>query len=254
MFGLRIIRAPKRGLVFRLGKPNRVLGPGVHWVSPIIERLLQVSTSLVTAEVDIDVITRGGTPTTIKIGYTARVTDVEAALINVSNAFATLRANVIAVVSGAANSYTIDELAQRKTEIAAAAEQELLDLSNLNGWGLGGMQIAIGDPSMTDELKRLLMREEAVRRENAANLQRARNHMRVGEQLLQVATMLEDSPFARELLRLQMLSDMGSGGKIIVVDSQSMSGQAALKQEATDEMSRAKHQPTLNALPPAPAQ
>ena len=81
MFGLRIIRAPTRGLLFRLGKPHRVLGPGVHYVPPILEKVVQVSTALHTDEVDIDVITRGGTPTSIKVGYTARVVDVEAAIV-----------------------------------------------------------------------------------------------------------------------------------------------------------------------------
>ena len=221
MMGIRIIRAPYVGQVFTLGKPSRVIGPGVHWVSPLLSNVVQVSTALRTAEVDIDVITKGGTPTSIKVGYTARVTDVTKALLNVADAFQTLRVSVISVVSGAANSYSIDELAQYKTKIAGSAEQELSELSDKNGWGLGNFQIAIGDPSMTDELKRLLMREEAVKRENAANLERARNQLDVAKQLANVSAVLEESSFARDLLRLQMISDMGAGGKVIVVDSRS---------------------------------
>lgn len=221
MFGLHVIRAPYKGLKFTLGKPVGVLEPGVHWVSPILSNVQLISTALVTAEVDIAVITKGGTPTSIKIGYTGRIVNVMNALINVDNPFETLRMSVIAVVSGAANSYSIDELAQYKTQIATSAQGELAELSAANGWGLGDFQIAIGDPSMTDELKRLLMREEAVKRENAANLERARNQLEVAKQLANVAATLDDAPFARELLRLQMISDMGSGGKIVVVDSQS---------------------------------
>lgn len=236
LFGFRIIRAPNRGLVFRLGKPHRVLSPGVHYVPPIFERVIQVSTALSTSEVDIDVITRGGTPTSIKVGYTARVTNVEAAIVNVRDAFATLRANVIAVASGAANSYTIDELAQQKNQIAAAAEEELQLLSERNGWGLGDIQIAIGDPSMTDELKRLLMREEAVRRENAANLERARNQLKIAETLSALEAEMANAPFAREMLRLQMIADMGTGGKVIVVDTQSPATSAALARDAVDQL------------------
>lgn len=228
MFGLTIIRAPYRGQVFTLGKPSSVLDPGVHWIPPVLCRVVQVSTALHTSEVQIDVITRGGTPTQIKVGYTARVVDVTNALVNVAEPFATLRASVIAVVSGAANSYTIDELAQYKNQISQAAEQELADLSSRNGWGLGNFQIAVGDPSMTDELKRLLMREEAVRRENAANLERAKLQHEIARQLASVARELEQSPFARELLRLQMISDMGAGGKVIVIDANSPAVPTAL--------------------------
>lgn len=217
--GFRIIRAPYVGQVFTLGKPSSTIGPGVHWVPWFISNVVLVSTALRTEEVDIDVITKGGTPTSIKVGYTARVTNVTSALVNVADPFQTLRVSVISVVSGTANSYSIDELAQYKTQIATAAEEELQELSEKNGWGLGSFQIAIGDPSMTDELKKLLMREEAVKRENAANLERARNQLEVAKQLANVSAVLEDSAFARDLLRLQMISDMGSGGKIIVVDS-----------------------------------
>jgi hypothetical protein len=219
MFGFIVIRAPNKGLVFTLGKPGRVLDAGIHWVSPVFCRVVQASTALATSEVDIDVITRGGTPTTIKVGYTARIVDLRDSLVNMADSFSTLRSSVIAVVSGAANNYSIDELAQYKTQISHNAEAELAQLSQKNGWGLGDFQIAVGDPSMTDELKRLLMREEAVKRENAANLERAKNQLAIAQQLTAVAQQLEGSPFAQELLRLQMVSDMGQGGKVIVVDS-----------------------------------
>lgn len=222
MFGFQIIRAPYVGQVFTLGKPSKVISAGVHFVSPVISNVVQVSTALRTAEVDIDVITKGGTPTSIKVGYTARVINVTDALVNVSDPFQTLRVSVISVVSGAANSYTIDQLAEYKSQIASSAEDELFELSQKNGWGLGNFQIAIGDPSMSDELKRLLMREEAVKRENAANLERARNQLEVAKQLANVSVVLADSPFARDLLRLQMISDMD--GKVVVVDSQANLG------------------------------
>lgn len=93
-----------------------------------------------------------GTPTSIKVGYTARVTDVEHALLNVDDAFGTLRVSVISVVSGTVNAYTIDQVAELKSEIAATAEAEPQELSDKNGWGLGNVQIAVGDPSMSGEL------------------------------------------------------------------------------------------------------
>ncbi len=221
-----VINAPNAGLEFVGGKPRRVLGPGFHIVLPIVTRVRKISTALRTEEVDCDVITRGGTPTSIKVGFTARVVDVKSALINVGNPFATLRMSVISVVSGAANSYTIDQLAQRKNEISTAAENELRGLSETNGWGLGDFQIAVGDPSMSEELKKLLMREEAVRRENAANLQKAQNQVAIARQLVEVAQALETSPFAKELLRLQVIADMGAGGKVVVIDSDAPGGKA----------------------------
>lgn len=213
-----IINAPMKGLIFQAGKPLRALEAGIHVVMPW-QRVRKISGALVTQEVDIDVITRGGTPTSIKVGYTARVTDIESALVNMQDPFGTLKLTVMSVVSGTANSYTIDQLAQKKNEIADTAEAELAAASKKHGWGLGDFQIAIGDPSMSDELKRLLMREEAVRRESAANLEKAKAQVEVARQLAEVAKALASDPFAKELLRLQMLADMGEGGKVIVIDA-----------------------------------
>ncbi len=218
-----IINAPNKGLVFQAGKPLHTLDPGIHLLWPW-QRVRQISSALVTQEVDVDVITKGGTPTAIKVGYSARVTDIKSALVNMQDPFATLRVTAMSVVSGAANSYSIDQLAQNKNDIADKAEAELLAASEKNGWGLGDFQIAIGDPSLTDELKRLLMREEAVKRESAANLEKAKTQIEVARQLAEVAKVLEAQPFARELLRLQMLADMGEGGKVIVVPSDNPNG------------------------------
>lgn len=213
-----IINAPYRGLIFSVGKPGRSLSPGFHIVMPW-ERVRQVSTALHTEEVDVDVITRGGTPTQIKVGFSGRVVDIEGALVNTQNPFATLRVSVISVVSGAANNYSIDQLAQYKNDISQSAEEELMALSKKNGWGLGDFQIAVGDPSMSEDLKKLLMREEAVKRENQANLDKAKNQLEVAKQLAEVGAILKNEPIAHELLRLQMLSDMGEGGKVVVIDA-----------------------------------
>lgn len=214
-----VISAPSVGLEFIAGKPKRLLEPGIHVVLPLVTEVRRISTALVTQETNIDIITRGGTPATVQVGFTARVVDARKALVNVANAFATLRASVVAVVSGAANAFTIDELAKEKVTISNQAEAELMELSDSNGWGLGQFQIAVGDPNLSEDLKRLLMREEAVKRENAANLAKAQNQLEVGRTLLKVANTLEPSPFARELLRPQMLADMGAGGKVVVVDT-----------------------------------
>ena len=215
-----IINAPFKGLVFTVGKPGRAIGPGFHIIMPW-EKVRRVSTALHTEEVAVDVITRGGTPTQVNVGFSARVVDIVGALVNTQDPFATLRVSVISVVSGAANSYTIDELAQYKNEISKAASEELKGLSETHGWGLGDFQIAVGDPSLSEELKKLLMREEAVKRENKANLDKARNQLEVAKQLLEVSEILKTSPIAHELLRLQMLSDMGEGGKVVVIDAKS---------------------------------
>ena len=46
----------------------------------------------------------------------------------------------------------------------------------------------------------------------------------------EVAKALSEEPFAKELLRLQMLADMGEGGKVIVLDAQNPGTDVALRE------------------------
>jgi len=41
--GIRIVRPTHRGLIERLGKYNKLAGPGFHWIIPVIDRLFLVN-------------------------------------------------------------------------------------------------------------------------------------------------------------------------------------------------------------------
>ena len=45
IFGIRIIRPTRRGLVERLGKYHKFANPGFHWIIPGIDRLFQINTT-----------------------------------------------------------------------------------------------------------------------------------------------------------------------------------------------------------------
>jgi len=41
--GLRVVRDHHRLLIFRLGRPHRVAGPGICWIIPLVDRALRVN-------------------------------------------------------------------------------------------------------------------------------------------------------------------------------------------------------------------
>ena len=41
--GIRIVRPTSRGLIERLGKYNKLAGPGFHWIMPVIDKLYMVN-------------------------------------------------------------------------------------------------------------------------------------------------------------------------------------------------------------------
>lgn len=45
LFGIRIVRPTRRGLVERLGKYRKFANPGFHWIIPVIDHMYQVNTT-----------------------------------------------------------------------------------------------------------------------------------------------------------------------------------------------------------------
>jgi len=79
---VRVLREDERGVVFRLGRPIGVKGPGLVVVLPILDRLARVS--LRPAPLDVsapDLTTRDGVAVTVRAVVSLRVMDPRAAVL-----------------------------------------------------------------------------------------------------------------------------------------------------------------------------
>lgn len=88
-------------------------------------------------------------------------------------------------------------------------------MSEKKSWGVGEFQITVGDPELSDDLKRAMMREEEVIRENKGDLAKAKNQLEVARILLEAAELYRGNPVALQLRKWQVLSELSSDSTII---------------------------------------
>src|SRR5580704_4611705 len=84
--GIRIAQQYQRAVVFRLGKLNRLAGPGLYWIIPVFEWQSTVDLRTVTASVDQqETITKDNVPVKVSVVIWYAVTDPTKSVIEVRN-------------------------------------------------------------------------------------------------------------------------------------------------------------------------
>ena len=84
IIGLRVIKEYDRAVIFRLGKFNRVQGPGLFYLIPIIDAMTKVDLRVITVDVPKqDAITLDNVPVVVNAVIYYRIFDPKMAILNV---------------------------------------------------------------------------------------------------------------------------------------------------------------------------
>lgn len=237
--GFRVTTAPNKRVIFTWGKLSAIKEPGLTWILIGVQSTTQVDCALLSQEQEVDVIARGGTPVRVKVGITLRVVDVKLYVLNVAGSLWTIVGNILkSEASGQLNDYSVDEMSRHKATIIENIEQALQRMSDAKGWGLGEFQITVGDPELSDDLKRAMMREEEVQRENKGDIAKAQNQIEVARILTEAARLYEGNPVALLLRKWQVLSELSSDSTIVVDTALSNDLATGLSIGKTDSGSR----------------
>src|SRR5205807_4935098 len=83
---IRILREYERGVIFRLGKLLGAKGPGLVFLIPVVDRMVQMDLRVVTISVEKqEIMTRDNVPVTVDAVVYFRVVDPQAAVVKVVN-------------------------------------------------------------------------------------------------------------------------------------------------------------------------
>src|SRR6202008_3328017 len=86
MFFIRILREYQRGVVFRLGRLLEPKGPGVVFLTPIVDRLVKVDLRTITLNIPPqEVITKDNVPARVNAVAYFRIVDPRAAIVQIEN-------------------------------------------------------------------------------------------------------------------------------------------------------------------------
>ena len=207
MSSIKILREYERAVVFFLGRFQRVMGPGLIIVIPVVQQLVRVD--LRTRVFDVppqDVITRDNVSVKVNAVVYLRVVDPQLAIIQVANfneATSQLAQTTLRAILG---KHELDDLLAEREKLNQDV-QTVLD-QQTGAWGIKVSNVEIKHVDINETMIRAIARQAEAERERRAKVIHAEGELQASEKLLQAAEMLAKKSEAMQLRYLQTLTQI----------------------------------------------
>ncbi len=199
----------ERAIVFRLGRFQRIAGPGLYLLIPIIDRKLTVNMRIDTNEIkQQEMITKDSISLVLSAVVWFRVKDPKAAIIDVEDYMDAIDQFSLTTLRNVVGASTLDEILSDRDQVSARARVMLDEVTEK--WGVESQRVEIKEIELPETMKRAMAREAEAIREKRARIIKAEAELEASEKLTQANEALARSPGAMELRRLQMITEVGA--------------------------------------------
>ena len=214
--GLQMAAQWEKGVVFRLGKFDRLSGPGLFFIIPIIETVKLMDTRVLALDIPSQqVITRDNVPVKINGVLFFKIDNAADALIKVQDYRYAISQYAQTSLRDAIGQMTLDQLLIEREEIGKKIEATVE--KDTEGWGLEVTGIRIQDVDMPEELKKMMSRQASAEREKRATITKAEGDRDAAVNLAMAAKTMAESPGAMQLRTLQTIDGLGPTASNTVV-------------------------------------
>jgi regulator of protease activity HflC (stomatin/prohibitin superfamily) len=204
---IRILREYERGVVFLLGRFQRVMGPGLIVVIPGIQQMVRVDLRLVVLDVPSqDVISRDNVSVKVNAVVYFRVVDPQLAIIQVANFLDATSQLAQTTLRSVLGKHELDEMLAERDRLNADI-QTILD-QQTDAWGIKVANVEIKHVDLNESMVRAIARQAEAERERRAKVIHAEGELQASEKLLQAAQVMSRQPEAMQLRYLQTLSNI----------------------------------------------
>ena len=204
---IRILREYERGVVFLLGRFQRVKGPGLIIVVPGIQQMVRVDLRTIVLDVPTqDVISRDNVSVKVNAVVYFRVVDPQLAIIQVANfleATSQLAQTTLRAVLG---KHELDELLAERERLNLDI-QTVLD-AQTDAWGIKVSNVEIKHVDLNESMVRAIAQQAEAERARRAKIIHADGEQQAAEKLLQAAETLSQRAEAMQLRYLQTLTQI----------------------------------------------
>src|SRR6266487_311392 len=206
---MRTRREYERGVIFRVGKLQGAKGPGLIFLTPVVDRMVRMDLRVVTIDVPKqEIMTRDNVPATVDAVVYFRVVDPIAAVVKVENfwkATSLIAQTTLRSVLGQAE---LDELLSHRDKINQTL-QEIIDRQT-DPWGIKVTSVEIKDVALPEGMKRAMAKQAEAERERRAKIVNAEGEFQAAEKMVQAAAMISKEPIALQLRFLQTMREISS--------------------------------------------
>lgn len=213
---IKVANQWERGIVLRLGEFQGIRGPGLFFITPIIDRVRMVDMRVLAQDIpQQEVITRDNVPVSINGALFFKVENVEDAVMKIQDFVYAISLLAQTALRDVVGGMTLDELLSERERIGKLVEQTVEKESAQ--WGLSVSGIRLQDIDMPEDLKKIMSRQASAEREKRANITKAEGDRLAAENLAAAATTMAASPGAMQLRTLQTIDGLGPTASNTVV-------------------------------------
>ena len=207
VYSIKILREYERGVVFTLGRFDKVKGPGLIIVIPFVQQIVRVDLRTVVMDVPTqDVISHDNVSVRVNAVVYYRVVDPEKAIIAVErfmDATSQLAQTTLRSVLG---KHELDEMLSERDKLNEDI-QKILDRQT-DGWGIKVSNVEIKHVDLDESMIRAIAKQAEAERQRRAKVIHAEGEQQAAQKLVEAAVKLEESPNALQLRYLQTLGDI----------------------------------------------
>jgi regulator of protease activity HflC (stomatin/prohibitin superfamily) len=204
---IRIIPEYQRGVVFFLGRFQKVKGPGLVIIIPGIQQMMRVDLRVITMDVPSqDVISRDNVTVRVNAVLYFRVVDPERAIIQVEDYIAATSQLAQTTLRSVLGQHELDEMLSEREKLNVDI-QMILD-EQTDAWGIKVTNVEIKHVDLNENMIRAIAKQAEAERERRAKIIHAEGELQAAEKLLAAAMIIAKNPQALQLRYLQTLNDI----------------------------------------------
>ncbi len=204
---VRILREYERGVIFMLGRFQKVKGPGLIFVIPLIQQIVRIDLRVRVFDVPPqDVISRDNVSVKVNAVVYYRVVDPERAIIQVENfnqATSELSQTTLRSVLG---QHELDEMLAEREKLNNDL-RTLLD-ERTDAWGIKVSNVELKHVDLNETMVRAIAKQAEAERLRRAKIIDAEGELQAAERLRQAGEILANTPQAMQLRYLGALTNI----------------------------------------------
>ena len=206
---VKILKEYERGVVFFLGRFQRVKGPGLILLFPLVQTMTKVDLRVIVLDVPTqDVISRDNVSVKVNAVIYFRIVDPEKAVIRVANVFEATSQLSQTTLRSVLGQHELDDMLAERDKLNADIKG-LLD-QRTDNWGIKVANVEIKHVDLDESMIRAIAQQAEAERARRAKIINAEGEKQAASMLAEAAHTLAQEEQALQLRYLQTLKEIAN--------------------------------------------
>jgi regulator of protease activity HflC (stomatin/prohibitin superfamily) len=206
---IKILKEYERGVVFFLGRFQKVKGPGLIVLFPGIQKMVKVDLRVIVLDVPTqDVISRDNVSVKVNAVIYFRIVDPEKAIIRVANVFEATSQLSQTTLRSVLGQHELDDMLAERDKLNADI-QAILD-QRTDNWGIKVANVEIKHVDLDESMIRAIAQQAEAERARRAKVINAEAEKQAATMLAEAARILLQEEQALQLRYLQTLKEISN--------------------------------------------